>query len=97
MKPDEYVEQFSEILRLVEEEDWSEEIDKTEVSLAILREIGKDRRMESMREERGQKKDQPATEKQKQYMDDLGIVYEEGITKEKASQEIERALAGNSG
>ncbi|KXB08728.1 hypothetical protein AKJ56_00505 [candidate division MSBL1 archaeon SCGC-AAA382N08] len=96
MKAKEYVEQFSQILQIVNEKSWSENVNKTEVALAILRELGKDRRMEIMRKEREQAKEQPATEKQKQYMDDLDIVYSENITKEEASEEIERALSGKS-
>lgn len=92
MEADEYVEKFSEILRLVNESTWSEDVDKIRVALAILREVGKDRRMETMREEREKAKLEPATEKQKKYMDDLDIVYDESITKEEASEEIERAL-----
>ncbi|KXB05741.1 hypothetical protein AKJ49_00195 [candidate division MSBL1 archaeon SCGC-AAA382A03] len=95
MKPEEYVEQFSKILDLVSEEDWSQDVDKTRVSLTILQELAKDRRMRTMREEREKTKVEPATEKQKQYMDDLGIVYDENITKEKASKEIESALEEN--
>ena len=92
MKIDEYVEEFYEILGKLKDRNREGDFDEAEVALGILRERAKDRRMAAMEKTREREKKEPASEKQKNYMDDLGIVYEEGITKEEASKEIEKAL-----
>ncbi|KXB06615.1 hypothetical protein AKJ51_03380 [candidate division MSBL1 archaeon SCGC-AAA382A20] len=93
MRIEKYVDEFSKILKALRGRKWKVDFDEAEVSLAILREVAKDRRMENIEARRQRSaKGEPATEKQKEYMDDLGILYDEGITKEKASEEIERAL-----
>ncbi|MFW6385989.1 MAG: hypothetical protein ACOCZP_02425 [Candidatus Hadarchaeota archaeon] len=91
MEIDEYVDEFYKILGKLEDRNREGDFDEDEVALGILRERAKDRRMAAM-EDRRQNRGEPASEKQKNYMDDLGIVYEEGITKEEASREIEKAL-----
>ena len=58
-----------------------------EVAIAILQEIGKDKRSKIVAEVRG---DESATEKQKSYLKDLGIEFEDSITKKDASDMIEQ-------
>ena len=57
-----------------------------EVTIAILQEIGKDRRSKGFADARD---DEPATEKQKNYLKDLGVEFEDSITKKEASDMIE--------
>jgi hypothetical protein len=57
------------------------------VAIAILQEIGKDKRSKIIAEVRG---DEPATEKQKSYLKDLGIEFKDSITKKDASDMIEQ-------
>ena len=64
----------------------SEKTDDAKTALALLQEISKDRRMEQIREEQGFKNvDEPASEKQKKFMTDLGIEFTDEITKKQAS------------
>ncbi|MFC1634643.1 hypothetical protein ACFL5Z_07345 [Planctomycetota bacterium] len=58
-----------------------------EVAIAILQEIGKDKRSKISAGVGG---DGPATEKQKSYLKDLGIEFEDSITKKDASDMIEQ-------
>ena len=58
-----------------------------EVAIAILQEIGKDKRSKIIAGVGG---DGPATEKQKSYLKDLGIEFEDSITKKDASEMIEQ-------
>lgn len=71
----------------------SEKTDDESTAVALLREISKDRRMEQIREEQGFKNgDTPATDKQKKFMDDLGIEFADDITKKQASFLIDTEL-----
>ncbi len=63
--------------------------------MALMQEISKDRRMEHIRQEREAQHQKPATEKQKQFMDDLGIKYPANVTKQEASVLIDEELARN--
>jgi len=63
--------------------------------LTLLQELAKDRRMEEMREQREEKNNEPATVKQKSFMDNLGIKYLENINKCDASMLIDRKLGRN--
>ena len=58
-----------------------------ESAIAILREIGKDKRSKIFAEV---SEDDPATEKQKNYLKDLGVEFEDSITKREASDMIEQ-------
>ena len=58
-----------------------------EVAIAILQEIGKDKRSKVIAGIRG---DESATEKQKSYLKDLGIEFKDSITKKDASEMIEQ-------
>lgn len=67
-------------------EEISEKTDNESTAVALLQEISKDRRMEKIREEQGLKdSDTLATEKQKKFMNDLGIEFADDITKKQAS------------
>ena len=59
-----------------------------EVAIAILQEIGKDKMSKIIAEVRG---DEPATEKQKNYLKDLGVEFDDSITKKEASDKIEQS------
>jgi hypothetical protein len=67
--------------------------DRTAVSL--LQEISKDRRMDEIREERESRNREPATEKQKKFMESLGIKYPKNVTKQEASVLIDEELGKN--
>jgi hypothetical protein len=75
---DQYVELYDAI---------QEKTPSNEVAIAILQEIGKDKRSKIGAEVRG---DGPATEKQKNYLKDLGVEFDDSITKKDASDMIER-------
>ena len=62
------------------------------VALTLLQEVAKDKRMEEMRETNN---NQPATTKQKKFMDDLGIDYPKTVTKKEASTLIDEELGRN--
>jgi len=82
-----YVELFDEI---------SEKADNDNVAVAIFQEMCKDRRVEQMKQERngngGQKKDELASEKQKNFMKKLNLEFPEGISKKEASILIDEEL-----
>jgi hypothetical protein len=75
---DQYVELYDAI---------QEKTPSNEVAIAILQEIGKDKRSKVIAEVRG---DEPATEKQKNYLKDLGVEFDDSITKKDASDMIEQ-------
>ncbi|KXA99819.1 hypothetical protein AKJ48_03550 [candidate division MSBL1 archaeon SCGC-AAA261O19] len=91
MKVEDYVGKFSRILEMLDSRNWGKNFDKAEVAIAILHEVAKDRRMKLM-SERSTSEEELATEKQMRFMGDLGIDFDEGITKSEASREIEKAL-----
>ena len=69
--------------------------DDSRVATVLLSEICKDRRMQEIRQEREANDNQPATEKQKRFMDDLGIRYPKTVTKQEASALIDEELGKN--
>ena len=73
----------------------SEKTSDEKTALALLQEISKDRRMEQIRDEREGNGLQPATEKQKRFMDDLEIKYPKKVTKQEASVLIDEELQKN--
>ena len=77
------VNQYVELYDTIQEKAPSEE-----VAIAILREVGKDKRSKIFAEARG---DEPATEKQKNYLKDLGVEFDDSITKKEASDKIEQS------
>jgi hypothetical protein len=72
-----------------------QETDDSRVATVLLSEICKDRRMQEIRQEREANDNQPATEKQKRFMDDLGIKYPKTVTKKEASALIDEELGKN--
>ena len=64
-------------------------------AVSLLQEIGKDQRMDRMSEEREMRNSQPATAKQKKFMDKLGISYPKNVTKQEASVLIDEELSRN--
>jgi hypothetical protein len=75
------IDQYVELYDAIQEKTPSDE-----VAIAILQEIGKDKRSKISAEVRG---DGPATEKQKNYLKDLGVEFDDSITKKDASDMIE--------
>lgn len=85
-KLDNYVELFQEIKQKTGDE---------RTALTLLQEVSKDRRMKEIREEREMRNNRSATERQKRFMDDLGIQYLETVTKQEASVLIDEELGKN--
>ena len=75
---DEYIELYDAIQEKAVSED---------VAVAVFQEIGKDKRTAEIAEAAN---DGLATEKQKNYLRDLGVDFEESITKKEASVLIEQ-------
>jgi hypothetical protein len=73
----------------------SEQIDNPEIAMVVLQELRKDMRTEEMRQSRDHAPtgNFPATENQIAYMARLGINAPEGVTKQQASELIDRARA----
>jgi len=94
---------LDEYLRLLEQIKQKTTDERTAVSL--LQEVSKDRRSAEIREERetknskgkkGEAKNhEPATEKQKEFMDKLGIDYPADVTKQYASMLIDEKRGKN--
>lgn len=61
-------------------------------AVSLLQEISKDIRMEQIKEEREAKNGEPATDKQKKLMAELGIKCPKGITKKEASAMLSEEL-----
>lgn len=72
-------------------EEISKKTGDSNTALALLHEISKDRRIVQMKEEQ-RIKNVPATDKQKTFMDDLGIKYPKNVSKQEASALIEEEL-----
>jgi len=85
-KLDSYLELLNEI---------NEKTQSETATIALLQEISKDQRVERMIEEREARNNQPATAKQKRFMDDLGIKYPKNVTKQEASALIGEELGKN--
>jgi len=66
-----------------------------QLAAAVLSEVAKDFRMERMIEEREARNGQPATFKQRKFMDNLGIKYPKNISKREASALIDEELGRN--
>jgi len=74
---------YVELYDMIQEKSPSEE-----VAIAVLQEIGKDKRTKEIAEISD---DGIATEKQKNYLKDLGVEFEDSITKKEASDKIEES------
>ena len=77
------INQYVELFDAIQEKAPSEE-----ATIAILQEIGKDKRSKIIAEA---KDDESATEKQKNYLKDLGVEFDDSITKKEASDMIEQS------
>ena len=84
---------MEEYLALLEQIKERTEDERTAVSL--LQEISKDRRSGEIRTERAAQSNEPATEKQKQFMKKLNIQFPATVTKHEASALIDEELAKN--
>jgi len=73
-----------------------EKTDNEETAVALLHEICKDRRMTAIKQEKGNSDDTAATEKQKKFMEQLGIKFPKDISKKEASVLIEEELDNGS-
>ncbi len=73
----------------------SEKVNSDAVAIAVLQEISKDRRSGEIRTERAAQSNEPATEKQKQFMKKLNIRFPANVTKQEASALIDEELAKN--
>ena len=81
-----YLEVFNEIKK---------KTDDSTVAIALLSEICKDRRMQEIKEQKEANNNEPATSKQKRFMDDLGIKYPKTVSKKEASMLIEEEIGKN--
>jgi len=70
-------------------------VEESSVAIALLSEIRKDQRMEQIKEEREARNNEPATPKQRKFMDDLGIKNSKNVTKKEASALIDDELGKN--
>ncbi len=77
------IDQYIELYDAIQEKAPSEE-----AAIAILQEIGKDKRSKIFAEAG---EGELATEKQKNYLKDLGVEFSESITKKEASDLIEQS------
>lgn len=75
--------QYIELYDAIQEKAPSEE-----AAIAILKEIGKDKRSKIIAEA---SENESATEKQKNYLKDLGVEFDNSITKKEASDLIEQS------
>ena len=73
-----------------------EKTDNEETAVALLHEICKDRRMTMIKQEKSGGDDAVATEKQKKFMEQLGIKFPKDISKKEASVLIEEELNNGS-
>lgn len=78
-----YIELYDEI---------REKSESDSAAVAILQEIGKDRRSNQIREEKASVNHELATEKQKRFMKRLGIRFPAGVTKKEASVLLDEEL-----
>jgi len=84
---------LSEYMKLLEQIKQKTEDERTAV--VLLQEVSKDRRSAEIREERGVEQNQPATDKQKNFMKKLGIKFPDTVTKQEASTLIDEELGKN--
>ncbi len=88
----EYVDLFQQI---------KEQVGDDQVAMGLVTEVSKDRRVQQLREERrGDKpmavlysEEQPATPKQLEFLKDLGLRVPRNVTKRRASEMLDEALA----
>lgn len=66
-----------------------EKVDSSNEAVAILEQIGKDRRTKFIQHGVNQESDAPATDKQVRYLKRLGVEFSDDVTKKEASELIE--------
>jgi hypothetical protein len=86
-----YINLFKAILAKINKEGFNG-YSACDISIAILQELSKDRRVEEMKTERENARKEPATVRQITYLKALGIRIEEGITKQEAYKVIKKYL-----
>ena len=102
MEVKEYVEKFLEAYKLLKKKKMRP-TDAEEIAIEIMKEHAKDRRAKNIsrnydyKVKEGettaqQSKDELATQKQKDFMEELNIDYEDDITKTEASKKIDEKL-----
>lgn len=89
MRTEEYIALFESIQQKLPEVN-----DKETLSIAIMQEIAKDRRMEEINKNGNGNNKKPATSKQIAYLRKLEMNPSEGMTKAEASKVIAEAVAG---
>jgi hypothetical protein len=85
-KLDTYVEVFSEL---------KEKTGSERIALALLEEVAKERRTGQMHGQKEPTNGDPATERQKKFMKNLGINFPKDVTKKEASALIDEELGRN--
>lgn len=88
MELEKHIEQFNQIFEKLSGRG------KTQVAIAIMQEMGKDRRVEEINS-RKNGNNEKATEKQKWLLNQLGVPFSEEISKKEASALISETLNGN--
>jgi hypothetical protein len=86
MRIEEYVEEYRQILGALQRAG----IYDPDAAKVVLQERGRDRRTREVAEERAGRKGEPATERQKKFLEVRGVAYPRDITKSQASEVISR-------
>ena len=82
-KLESYIELYDEI---------REKTESDSAAVAILQEMGKDKRSNQIRDEKTSVNNEPATEKQRRFMKRLGMSFPKGVTKKEASVLLDEEL-----
>lgn len=92
MQAEDYLEIFRVAFKNIEEG-----IDKERVAIAVMQEMGKDKRMQLalQQREQGRQQQQRATPRQIAFLRTLGVLVGYGITKQKAAELIDKAKMNN--
>lgn len=101
-----YVDRITEVYQSLRDADGIDQADVADLTIAVVQEEAKDRRTVQMdarkdrrvqamhgREDAGGWRDEPATDAQKQVLDNLGVSYDDDLTKGDASDMIDEARA----
>jgi len=89
LEADWYVRQYRAILDALQKAG----IYDGEVAAVILQEIGKDRRQMEVAERERNAAGEPATERQKKFLEKKGVLFPKNLTKLQASEVISRVMA----
>lgn len=101
-----YVDRVKDVYQSLRDADGIDQADVADLTIAIIQEEAKDRRtvqMDARKDQRvqamhgrgdaGDWRDEPATDAQKQVLDNLGVSYDDDLTKGDASDLIDEARA----